>query len=194
MEAERQGYWEPHSSSVEFCEPNYQWTIYCAEPHNVWSSAVITAMAVVGYLYSNPSQENRFRVMYLILGAVGIGSMALHTTLHWLPQSSDEVPMLWVGLSEIYALYTVKEERNSPRSQALGYAFLGLAVIVTIIYYKYRQIYFVFLLTVILNSAAVTLWLVWLTFLDPDKGFRGIRLTLFKSAFTSFVLIGKVYV
>ena len=29
------GYWEPHSSSVEFCEPNYILTPYVAEPHNV---------------------------------------------------------------------------------------------------------------------------------------------------------------
>eukprot|EP01035_Chromulina_nebulosa_P032764 gene32764-43792_t len=94
------GYWEPHSSSVEFCEPNYALTPYVAEPHNVshvicdvykaWSSIFIFVIAVNGLFYGNPLDEIRVSLMFIALALVGIGSTALHSTLHWFWQSSDE--------------------------------------------------------------------------------------------------------
>ncbi|KAJ1399455.1 ceramidase, partial [Ochromonadaceae sp. CCMP2298] len=156
------GYWEPHSSSIDFCEPNYLLTEYIAEPHNVWSSALIPLMALTGYLYSNPTHEKRFSVMYLVLGLVGVGSTALHWTLHWIPQSSDELPMLWVSLSIVYALYTTREQRGSTRSRTLGYLFALIGLLESVIYYTFQQIYIVFVLSIVVCTAAVVAWLLWL--------------------------------
>ena len=89
------GFWEPHSSSVDFCEPNYLLSEYIAEPHNVWSSLFITVIGMVGFFYGNPLNELSVSAMYIILAVIGLGSAGLHTTLHWFYQSSDEVPMLW---------------------------------------------------------------------------------------------------
>ena len=89
------GYWEPHTSSVDFCEPNYFVSQYIAEPHNVWSSFYMVLIGVVGILIGNPLHEWRAVFQYGGLSVVGLGSMALHATLNSVWQSSDEVPMLW---------------------------------------------------------------------------------------------------
>ena len=80
-----QGAWEPHTSSVDFCEPNYLFNPYIAEVersvvfysispqfHNAWSSLTfISLFAVVGYFCSNPTGELRFTLMYLIAFIIG---------------------------------------------------------------------------------------------------------------------------
>eukprot|EP01036_Dinobryon_divergens_P034516 gene34516-44607_t len=92
------GYWEPHSSSVEFCEPNYALTPYVAEPHNAWSSIFIFVIAVNGLFYGNPLDEIRVSLMFIALALVGIGSTALHSTLHWFWQSSDELTKIRIPM------------------------------------------------------------------------------------------------
>lgn len=89
------GYWLPHTSSVDFCEPDYLLTPYIAEPHNVWSSFYFVMLGVIGLCLGNPLHEWRVVLQYLALSVVGLGSMALHGTLNAVWQSADEVPMLW---------------------------------------------------------------------------------------------------
>ena len=95
MEEAADGYWLPHTSSVDFCEPNYYLTRYIAEPHNVWSSFYFVLLGVIGIWVGNPLREWRVVVQYLALSIVGLGSMSLHATLNAVWQSADEVPMLW---------------------------------------------------------------------------------------------------
>lgn len=89
------GYWEPHTSSVDFCEPNYYLTNFIAEPHNVWSSLYLTLLGLIGLCYANPLGEWRVIAQYGALAVVGLGSAMLHSTLGAMWQSADEVPMLW---------------------------------------------------------------------------------------------------
>ena len=93
------GFWTPHSSSVDFCEPNYVLSNYIAEPFNSISSLFIFYLGCIGLRYSNPTHEARFSCMYIILMLIGLGSTALHCTLSWLPQSSDEVKCIIEALS-----------------------------------------------------------------------------------------------
>lgn len=180
------GYWEPHTSSVEFCEPNYLITPYIAEFHNSWSSALITVLAVIAFLYGNPTGELRFSMMFIILGSIGIGSVGLHTTLHWLPQSSDELPMLWASLSMLYALCVMREPQKSTKVVIYGCVFGIIALVETIIYSSFRQIYMVFIVSIILSSILVTSWMTRLTFFDKDVQHSKIRQILYLLAAPTF--------
>lgn len=106
--AAAEGYWLPHTSSVDFCEPNYNLTYYIAEPHNVWSSFYLVVLGAIGIYIGNPLHERRVIAQYVALSVVGLGSMALHATLHAAWQSADEVPMLWqVLLTKLFFQYSI---------------------------------------------------------------------------------------
>lgn len=79
--SEQFGHWLPHTSSIDFCEPDYLLNHYVAEPFNVVSSIFIAMLGLCGLLYSNPTQEAMFSVQFLVVIAVGLGSVLLHTTL-----------------------------------------------------------------------------------------------------------------
>jgi dihydroceramidase len=183
------GYWEPHTSSVDFCEPNYYVTPYIVEFHNTWSSILITVLSVIGYTFGNPTSERRFSICYFIMGIVGIGSVGLHSTLHWIPQSSDELPMMWTSIAFLYVLCVMNEEKGSPRTRNAGVLFTSIAGMETLIYVYFRHIYAVFIVSFLLLSLGNTLWLSKLTFYDGDGTHRPIRAKLFTWAFVTFGIL-----
>jgi dihydroceramidase len=183
------GYWEPHSSSVDFCEPNYLFSHYVAEPHNVWSSLFITAIALVGLFNGNPSGEISVSMMYLVLAAVGIGSAGLHSTLHWIYQSSDEVPMLWQILTFLHMLWINNKEKD-PNSWTPGIVFLALAIVQTVVYYKFQQIYAVFIVSIVVYSIIIILWMYFLIQNTPDSAKKQLRLRIHHWAFLCYVVFG----
>ncbi len=150
--------WEPHTSSIDFCEPNYLLTQYIAEPHNAFSSLSISAFGLIGLLYGNPTNELRFIAMFCTFGAVGLGSFALHTTLGWFTQSLDEVPMLWVNLTYIYSLIEMETPKSGKRVRNLEWYFLIFAMIQTIVYYQMRVLYLFFVVTYSATAALVIIW------------------------------------
>jgi dihydroceramidase len=152
------GYWEPHTASVDFCEPNYAVSPYVAEFHNVWSSLILTGFGVFGMLYSNPTNEWCIRAMYLTLAIVGLGSVGLHGTLHWLLQSSDEVPMLWQILSFIHVLWICRQRDAKVDKWSIGLSFFGLAFVQTFLYYTFQQIYAVFIASMIFYVTLLIFW------------------------------------
>jgi hypothetical protein len=92
-------------ASIDFCESNFTRSTSIAEIHNTWSSLTFIALPpLIGMLYSNPTKEMRFYVMYFILLVVGCGSIALHATLEAFPQSLDEVPMLHMNCAFFFSL------------------------------------------------------------------------------------------
>lgn len=89
-----EGFWLPHTASVDFCEPNYLHTPYVAELFNaVTSLLTISLFPCLGALYSNPTGQRRFVLQYLIMFACGVGSFLLHATLRAEFQAADEVSM-----------------------------------------------------------------------------------------------------
>jgi dihydroceramidase len=182
----RIGFWLPHSSSVDFCEPDYLLTEYIAEPHNAWSSLLIAAMGVLGIIYSNPLKEKMFTLLYIVIIAVGLGSVGLHTTLHWFPQSLDEVPMLWFNMVAFYILLHLKS-KPSKKFDLLIPVIGAIAALETYIYYAMRSLYPFFLGIYILTTTIVIIW-TFLLLLDKREG-KMIR-HLFITGFGSFVIIG----
>ena len=149
----------PKMSSVNFCEPDYFLTDYIAEFHNTWSSLVgIALLPFIALLYSNPTKEWRFTFMYIILMAVGIGSACLHATLLALPQSWDEVPMLWMILIFLYALLENSALPNKPHYQYLPVIMFFAAIVQTCVYYTFMQYYTVFLVNYATAAAVVVIW------------------------------------
>lgn len=179
------GYWEPHSSSVDFCEPNYLLTKYVAEPHNSWSSFAMIILAIIGLLYGNPTKEIRFIVMYIVLGLVGIGSVALHATLHWLPQSSDEIPMLW----EVQAFLEMKSDKGKPWNSYLPIIFMITITIQTAIYYRFQEIYPAFLISYLGSTTAVLLMTKGILTEDINKDDMKLRWKVFTWGFIVFILL-----
>jgi hypothetical protein len=103
------------SSSINFCEADFQDNQYIAEPANAASSvASYIPLALIG-LFGPPSKEwrsrsrsstvdsgtsptgyRRFALAYTALWAIGIGSTLLHALLTAGAQGGDELPMLWL--------------------------------------------------------------------------------------------------
>lgn len=130
--------------------------------------------------------------MFGVLALVGIGSTLLHSTLHWIPQSSDEVPMLWQSLSFLYALLTMNETPKSKTTVLLGYGFILLAVVQTILYYRYQQVYVIFIASFLTYSLINSIWTAYLAFSPDtaDKRMRRIRRTIWACSFLCFAVVG----
>lgn len=185
------GYWEPHSSSVDFCEKNYLWSTYIVEPHNVWSSAMISVMALIGLLYGNPTGEYRFRLMFGVLFIVGIGSCGLHSTLHWILQSSDEVPMLWQNWTFLYAMAEIKSPKFHCYFKYLHLLVLAIVIAQTIIYYKFQQYFVVFLASYVSLVSIIIVWTIQLVFDSRHPSTFRYRLLLWSIALFTYVGVGS---
>jgi dihydroceramidase len=187
MKDEPQGYWLPHTSSIDFCEPNYIISPYVAEFHNSWSSALIAVMGIIGIVYGNPLKEWSVTIMFSILTVVGVGSIGLHSTLHWFPQSSDEIPMLWLILSCLYIL-VISQFPSLENNKNLGYLFLFVGTLQTYLYYCYQSIYGVFLGSIILYCTVLDSWIIYLNLTRYYHD--NICFFLGKGALASFLLCG----
>ena len=93
---ERQGYWSPISSSIDWCERNYVLSNYIAEFWNCLSSLSMCVLAGILFLRGRSNRiENRFLLMSFSFGLVGFGSAYFHGTLTHYGQMADELPMVY---------------------------------------------------------------------------------------------------
>jgi dihydroceramidase len=182
-----EGYWEPHTSSVDFCEPNYLHSTYIAEFHNVWSSVFISVLALLGMYYSNPMQDLRTIAMFTTLFSVGVGSVALHSTLRDFGQAADEVPMLWVNISLIFCLSTMHSRKSVVLSAILWFC---IGILQTIGYFTMRHVYDFFLFSFMSTSVVVFGWTAAIVLSDRTGPEWELRWFLYRSCVISFVCIG----
>ena len=154
------GYWEPHSSSIDFCETNYLLSSHVVEPHNSFSSLWgLSLFGFIGVYWGNPTGELRFQVAYGVLVLIGIGSAALHGTLHWFFQSSDELPMIYLIIAGLYCcLENSTAPQEKMRYRWLPHTFVTIGIMNTLIYFRFQKIYVVFLITFM--SMTVALFIV----------------------------------
>ena len=151
-----EGYWGAKTSSVNFCESDYQHTPYIAETWNTLSSVFIVLLPLLGLLYGNPTGEARFKVAYCVLVIVGLGSITLHTTLLSIGQSMDELPMLWMCSSIFYCL--VDNDRNNKHGNKVGLAVSAFAIAQTLIYLRIQSLYEVFVTGYLTMVALIVIW------------------------------------
>jgi dihydroceramidase len=129
MQMSTVGFWGPATSTVDWCETNYQHLSYVAELFNSVSSLAMVLAGVLGILLHRGVLERRFQVAFAMVSVVGLGSIAFHTTLLFQCQMLDELPMLYLALSIVYILVENRPERRFGRWFPL--VLLGHAVLVT---------------------------------------------------------------
>jgi len=149
---ENNHYWEPHTASIDFCETNYLLSGHIVEPHNVWSSLLgLSLFGLLGMLRDQPIKgELRMTITYLVLFVIGIGSAALHSTLHWVFQSSDELPMIYLVFCVVYNCLEIKSpsgNANVARYPNLHLYLFFAAIINTTIYFIFQHLFLIFFLT-----------------------------------------------
>lgn len=116
------GFWGPPTSSIDWCEANYQYTPYVCELFNTVSSLAMVVAGALGIWLHHRVLERRFLLAFFIVAIVGFGSVAFHGTLRFELQMMDELPMLYSALVMVYILL-----ENQP-GRRFGRWFPGLLV------------------------------------------------------------------
>ena len=168
MNKSEEGYWGNRTSTIDWCEENYQVTSYIAEFWNTISNLVIILLPLYGIYWSlklrskyrslKKQQKNlslnpigSFKVPTTIIFChiglllVGLGSWLFHMTLLYPMQLLDEIPMLWGMSFFIYANYdmicSIDEKSKMQKIYKFIVLFLdfGFVSIATFIYIYYFQ-------------------------------------------------------
>jgi len=101
--AQSSGFWGPVTSTVDWCEANYQVTPYVAELWNTLSSLALVGAGLFGAL-GRHARDGRVRAAFGLLAVVGMGSIAFHASLRFELQILDELPMLYLVTLIVFIL------------------------------------------------------------------------------------------
>ncbi|KAF7303201.1 hypothetical protein MKEN_01283800 [Mycena kentingensis (nom. inval.)] len=172
--APRIGYHGPPTSTLDWCEENYQFSYYIAEMANSVSN--IATVGIAGYgaylstkerrgrciglgdlLLPDLSDPPRFMLGYLGICLVGLGSFYFHATLLYHAQLADELPMIYVTTLAIWLLFDQDPGFHlfkTARSRMLCALTVSFNVLFTWTYYLnrnpiYHQVVFAALLLTI---------------------------------------------
>lgn len=135
-------YWEPITSTIDWCEGNCVYSQYVAELYNSLSSFFILFVSVVGYVNAvQQGLERRFRIMFFSQAIVAIGSVLFHATLSNSAQFLDEAPMILNGFMYLYAV--VELEHLERKYHFLPTAITLSTIVVSLsIYYQFAPLFF----------------------------------------------------
>jgi dihydroceramidase len=106
------GFWGVPSSSVDWCEINYERSRFVCEWFNTTSSVAMLIAGGLGVWLHRRVLEVRFLLAFAVVAVVGLGSAAFHATLWFELQMLDEIPMLYSALVMVYIFL---ENRIEPR-------------------------------------------------------------------------------
>ena len=98
------GHWGPITSSVDWCELNYQFSKYIAEFWNSTSSMSMVIVGLLGILLHKNVLELRFLLAFFFVSVLGIGSVMFHGSLKHETQMLDELPMLYAAFTTSFIL------------------------------------------------------------------------------------------
>ncbi|KAF8527566.1 alkaline phytoceramidase [Hysterangium stoloniferum] len=134
-------YWGEVTSTLDWCEHNYQFSSYIAELANTLSNIFTVSLAVHGCQKAlSQSLPPRYFASYVGFALVGLGSSAFHATLLYEAQLTDELP-IYVCSQIVYILFeTVPGAvKNSSRRIPLAAGIILFDIIFTISYAIYRN-------------------------------------------------------
>ncbi|KAJ3301177.1 Alkaline ceramidase 3 [Kappamyces sp. JEL0829] len=123
-------FWGPTSSTVDWCETNYEISPYVAEYFNSLSSFTLVLIGLLGMIL-HPWAERRFHMAFLAIIVVGLGSVAFHGTLQKASQALDEVPMLYTAFAFVYITLCQRFPMKQSKRHLLAMALISHAVITT---------------------------------------------------------------
>ena len=128
------GFWGTPTSTLDWCEANYENTYFIAEFWNTVSNLGMIIPPVYGiYDCYRQGLENKFIVNYVLLLLTGIGSLMFHMTLKYEMQLLDELPMVWGASYMLYTLYEI-HMRTEKGTAYVGIGIVAYSSILTISY------------------------------------------------------------
>ncbi|KAI1278787.1 Alkaline ceramidase 3 [Halotydeus destructor] len=93
------GYWGEPTSTIDWCERNYEVTLYIAEFWNSVSNLFFIVPPLVVFFKLWKQDVDRISLLALLYMAfTGIGSFAFHATLKYEMQLWDELGMVWSAI------------------------------------------------------------------------------------------------
>ncbi|KAJ9157579.1 Alkaline ceramidase 3 [Pleurostoma richardsiae] len=130
----RDGIWGEQTSTLNWCEEDYNITPYCAELINTLTNLTFMYLGISGVRNCLRYQHKGvFVVGYIGYLIVGLGSMAFHSTLKYSMQLADELPMIYTTCVLSYATFSYSKSRRYSIFVAL--ALVALAAFITIYYW-----------------------------------------------------------
>ncbi|XP_040486817.1 alkaline ceramidase 3 isoform X4 [Ursus maritimus] len=137
--ADREGYWGPTTSTLDWCEENYAVTWYIAEFWNTVSNLIMIIPPIFGAIQSvRDGLEKRYIASYLALTVVGMGSWCFHMTLKYEMQLLDELPMIYSCCIFVYCMFECFKMKNSVNYHLL-FILVLFSLIVTTVYLKVKE-------------------------------------------------------
>lgn len=129
----RDGIWGEPTSTLNWCEEDYNITPYVAEFVNTFTNLIFMWLGFKGIRKCiangfSPALTLSF-VGYVV---IGLGSMAFHGTLWYSMQLADELPMIWTICGLAHVTFSYGKSRTT--SNLLGALFAGVAAFITIYY------------------------------------------------------------
>lgn len=135
--AKDHGYWDPITSTLDWCEENYYATTYSAEIVNSLTNLMFIWLAFVGINNCLRHGHDRiFLITFIGYLIVGSGSFAFHSTLKYPMQLVDELSMIYTTCLMTWA--TFEHKRPVFVKTILAVLVAGLALFITL-YYHYLQ-------------------------------------------------------
>ncbi len=124
---EAAAFWGARTSTVDWCEANYEHSRYICELFNTLSSGALVVAGVVGLAMHWRVLERRFLIAFAALALVGIGSAAFHATLKFELQMLDELPMIYLALVVVFIVLDMRPRRAPGGWLAASLTAYGLA-------------------------------------------------------------------
>lgn len=139
------GYWGPTTSTLDWCERNYEMSFYVAELWNTISNVAIFLPPIIGiFQIYKLDLERKYMLAFFVVSIVGFGSWAFHMTLLYPMQLADEIPMVWSAAVMIYMQLNIRRSADSPINWPLMatcflYAFAYIALIKSLLFTRKVQ-------------------------------------------------------
>jgi len=177
------GYWGARTSAVDWCEPNYTWTVYVAEFFNTMTSLPAAFLALHSiWLTYKYGYDKRFFVVNLMVAMVGFGSAAFHGTLLYTGQILDELPMVYTSIAMLYAVLEMEGTDKKPVYKYTAPLLLAFSVIFTLVY-LYLPDFFIFFLVGFIMLVLALIYQSALIFRQPTTLFHQKLFIILASSF-----------
>jgi len=163
------GVWGPVTSTLDWCEANYQFSPFVAEMANSFSNLITIFLGLYGgYVAWEQKLPTRYPLGFLGVAVIGIGSFAFHASLLYEAQLADEVPMIIVASYSLFILADSRKGFNFDTTHGV-IPLIAFNTLFPISYAIYRNpIYHQVVFAILMLS--VTFRTMYLIYLDTSKG------------------------
>ena len=178
---EARGLWGTPTSSIDWCERNYEVTYLIAEFWNTISNLAFILPPLVAAHLLRDKVDGVYRTSLLYMAFTGLGSFAFHGTLLYSMQLWDELSMVWSGLFILYLILKIFVGDQKAGRYVAPLVAYGIATCVVYLYSNtpiifqvaYAIIHFsvVFLAYKLKTLYPVDMRLYWGTVLLSSTGF-----------------------